>query len=403
MPYVTERWLGGTLDQLQHRAQEPGALQYLEKMEVDGTIDAVQQEGNLRLRQGAASALMKTLGGIRNMTRPPGLGLRRRHEEGDNAVNEARRLSIPIVGVVDSNADPDEVDYPVPGNDDAMRAIGLFAARGRRRVHRGPLCASPKADDERRRAARARSVHAREVDRKRRVARADVPTRLSRSTRTISGEADRPTAPRRNHGEDHGDQIDVGEGPARANRRGHDGLQEGPRRERRRRREGDRVPAQQGAVEGRQEGRTARRPKASCVSYIHPATASACCSRSTARPTSSPAPTTSRSSCSDLAMHIAAAAPLGVTREDIPAELLEKEKRSLQARRRSRKASRRRWSTRSSQGTHREVLRRSRPRWSRSTSGTTRRRVEDLVNEAISQARRKHQGRALRAVSSSAR
>ena len=71
--------------------------------------------------------ILKTLGGIRKLTDLPGMVFIVDTKKEQNAVNEARRLGIPIVGVVDSNADPDEVDYPVPGNDDAMRAIGLFA------------------------------------------------------------------------------------------------------------------------------------------------------------------------------------------------------------------------------------------------------------------------------------
>jgi small subunit ribosomal protein S2 len=70
---------------------------------------------------------MKTLGGIRNMNDLPGMVFVVDTKKEINAVNEARRLKIPIVGVVDSNADPEEVTFPLPGNDDAMRAIGLFA------------------------------------------------------------------------------------------------------------------------------------------------------------------------------------------------------------------------------------------------------------------------------------
>ena len=90
MPYVTERWLGGTLTNFNTVRKSLSRLLYLEKMELDGSISQFSKKEI-------------------------------------NAVNEARRLRIPIVGVVDSNADPEEVNYPVPGNDDAMRAISLFA------------------------------------------------------------------------------------------------------------------------------------------------------------------------------------------------------------------------------------------------------------------------------------
>ena len=79
------------------------------------------------VRDPARASILKTLGGVRNMGDLPGLVFIVDTKKEQNAVNEARRLRIPIVGVVDSNADPGEVDYPVPGNDDAMRAIGLFA------------------------------------------------------------------------------------------------------------------------------------------------------------------------------------------------------------------------------------------------------------------------------------
>ncbi len=126
MPYVTERWLGGTLTNFNTVRRSLNRLQYLEKMEVDGSIAQFSKKeisGFAKERE----RILKTLGGVRNMTDLPGLVFIVDTKKEQNGVNEARRLRIPIVGVVDSNADPDEVDYPVPGNDDAMRAIGLFA------------------------------------------------------------------------------------------------------------------------------------------------------------------------------------------------------------------------------------------------------------------------------------
>ena len=126
MPYVTERWLGGTLTNFNTVRRSLGRLQYLEKMEIDGTIAQFSKKEVSGFAK-EKERILKTLGGVRNMTDLPGLVFIVDTKKEQNAVNEARRLKIPIVGVVDSNADPGEVEYPVPGNDDAMRAIGLFA------------------------------------------------------------------------------------------------------------------------------------------------------------------------------------------------------------------------------------------------------------------------------------
>ncbi len=126
MPYVTERWLGGTLTNFNTVRRSLGRLDYLEKMELDGSISQFSKREASRFGK-EKERILKTLGGIRKMTELPGLVFIVDTKKEINAVAESRRLKIPIVGVVDSNADPDEVDYPVPGNDDAMRAIGLFA------------------------------------------------------------------------------------------------------------------------------------------------------------------------------------------------------------------------------------------------------------------------------------
>ena len=126
MPYVTERWLGGTLTNFNTIRKSLGRLDYLEKIESDGTISQFSKKEASMLGK-ERERILKTLGGIRNLSDLPGMVFIVDTKKEQNAVNEARRLGIPIVGVVDSNADPEEVDYPVPGNDDAMRAIGLFA------------------------------------------------------------------------------------------------------------------------------------------------------------------------------------------------------------------------------------------------------------------------------------
>ena len=123
--YVTERWLGGTLTNLKTIKRSVGRLKQIEKMEADGSINHyVKQEQSMLRRE--AARLHKNLDGIRAMDNyPPAMfvvDIKREH----NAVAEARRLRIPIVAIVDTNCDPDLVDYPVAGNDDAIRSVRLI-------------------------------------------------------------------------------------------------------------------------------------------------------------------------------------------------------------------------------------------------------------------------------------
>jgi small subunit ribosomal protein S2 len=122
--YVTERWLGGTLTNLKTIKRSLGRLNQIEKMETDGTINNYVKQEQAALRREAAR-LFKNLDGIRTMdTLPDALfvvDIKREH----NAVAEARRLKIPIVAIVDTNCDPELVDYPVAGNDDAIRSVRL--------------------------------------------------------------------------------------------------------------------------------------------------------------------------------------------------------------------------------------------------------------------------------------
>ena len=174
-----------------------------------------------------------------------------------------------------------------------------------------------------------------------------------------------------------------GQGAARAHRRRHDGLQEGARRDRRRPREGGRRAAQEGAGGGRQEGRPRRGRRARRAPTSTPAARSACWSRSTARPTSSPAPTSSRSWSSDVAMHIAAAEPRFVRREEVTADVLEREQRDLPrpgARRPGKPAGGDREDRR---GQDREVLRRGRACSSSRSSRTPTRRSASWCSEKV--------------------
>lgn len=124
--YVIERWLGGTLTNFSTLKKSLERLRHIEKMEADGSIlNYVKQEQSMLRRE--AGRMCKNLDGIRLMAQkmPSALlivDLKREH----NAVAEARRLKIPIVGIVDTNCNPDQADYPVAANDDAIRSVRLI-------------------------------------------------------------------------------------------------------------------------------------------------------------------------------------------------------------------------------------------------------------------------------------
>ena len=125
---VTQRWLGGTLTNFKTVKLSLDRLAGLEKMEEDGTLFQLTKKEQIRIRR-QRDKLLKSLGGIKAMSRLPGMMFVVDPNKEHIAVAEARKLEIPIVGVTDTNCDPDVVDYVIPGNDDAIRAIRLFANR----------------------------------------------------------------------------------------------------------------------------------------------------------------------------------------------------------------------------------------------------------------------------------
>jgi small subunit ribosomal protein S2 len=125
MPYVTERWLGGTLTNFDTIRKSLDKLEYLEKIETDGRIEQFSKKEALTMSK-QKDKLLKSLGGIRTMSSLPAFLFVIDTKKEINAVREATKLKIPIVGLIDTNADPGDVDYPIPANDDAMRAINLF-------------------------------------------------------------------------------------------------------------------------------------------------------------------------------------------------------------------------------------------------------------------------------------
>ncbi len=128
MFYVNQRWLGGTLTNFRTIKKNIDHLKKLEAMKADGTVDALPKKEVLQLDKLRAK-MEKTLGGIKDMSKlPDGIFIVDPRKE-RIAVHEARKLGIPIVAIVDTNCDPDEVDYIIPGNDDAIRAIRLISSK----------------------------------------------------------------------------------------------------------------------------------------------------------------------------------------------------------------------------------------------------------------------------------
>jgi small subunit ribosomal protein S2 len=125
MFYVNERWLGGTLTNFQTIRKSIGRLKKLDRMSEDGTYDLLPKKEVLQLEHERAK-LEKVLRGIKNMEQLPGVMFVVDTYREKIAVSEANRLGIPVVGILDTNADPGPIDYPVPGNDDAIRSIKLI-------------------------------------------------------------------------------------------------------------------------------------------------------------------------------------------------------------------------------------------------------------------------------------
>ncbi len=128
MYFVNERWLGGLLTNFATIQRSLGRLRDLEAMTTDGRYDTLSKKEIARAEK-ERRKLQKNLEGIRGMSRLPDAVFVVDTRKEQIAVDEARKLKIPVIGVVDTNCDPDEVDFVVPGNDDALRAIRLFASR----------------------------------------------------------------------------------------------------------------------------------------------------------------------------------------------------------------------------------------------------------------------------------
>jgi len=126
MPYVTNRWLGGTLTNWMTISKRIGRLKELEDMEESGELNGMPKKEATRVRH-QLTKLRRNLEGLRNMERLPAVVFIIDPRKEHIALMEARKLGIPVVAVVDTNCDPDLVDYVIPGNDDAIRAANLIS------------------------------------------------------------------------------------------------------------------------------------------------------------------------------------------------------------------------------------------------------------------------------------
>ena len=150
MYYVNARWLGGMLTNFKTMRTRIDRLAQLKKMQEDGTFDMLPKKEVMK-HLGEMAKLEKYLGGVKEMKRLPSALFIVDPRKERNAIAEARKLGIPIVAIVDTNCDPDEIDYVIPGNDDAIRAIRLIASTMANAVqegHQGADAEEAKAEAE---------------------------------------------------------------------------------------------------------------------------------------------------------------------------------------------------------------------------------------------------------------
>ena len=136
MYYVNARWLGGMLTNFKTMRTRIDRLAQLKKMQEDGTFDMLPKKEVIK-HLGEIEKLEKYLGGVKEMKKLPGALFIVDTRKERNAIAEAHRLGIPVVAIADTNCDPDEIDYPIPGNDDAIRAIRLIASTMANAVQEG--------------------------------------------------------------------------------------------------------------------------------------------------------------------------------------------------------------------------------------------------------------------------
>ena len=155
-PYVNQRWLGGLLTNFQTVSKRLARMKELEELDFENTAASGFTKKEMLIKQRELDKLHKSLGGIRNLTRTPSalwvVDMNKEHL----AIDEARKLGIPVISILDTNCDPDDSQYPIPGNDDAIRSVALLtkiiadaAAEGLQQRHSGDSEAEPMAEWER--------------------------------------------------------------------------------------------------------------------------------------------------------------------------------------------------------------------------------------------------------------
>ncbi|SDT10641.1 SSU ribosomal protein S2P [Pseudarthrobacter equi] len=125
-PYVNQRWLGGMLTNFQTVAKRIQRMKELEEIDFDDVAGSAYTKKELLLLKRELTKLESNLGGIRNLTKAPSVLWIVDTKKEHLAVDEAKKLNIPVVAILDTNCDPDEVDFPIPGNDDAIRSVNLL-------------------------------------------------------------------------------------------------------------------------------------------------------------------------------------------------------------------------------------------------------------------------------------
>ena len=156
MHYVADRWLGGTLTNFREIRKRIGRLDELEAMEAEGALDMYSKKQGSSLRR-EMRKMRRNLGGIRKMTRMPGAMVIVDQRREIIAINEAKKLGIPVVCLLDTDSDPDLVDIPIPGNDDAMRGIAIILNSLGQAISEGKTMQAKQAEQPEETQARRRS------------------------------------------------------------------------------------------------------------------------------------------------------------------------------------------------------------------------------------------------------
>ena len=146
MPYVNKRWLGGTLTNFSTIKKSIRKLEIIEKMEAEGQLDLLTKKEALMLKR-KQTKLLNFLGGIKDMEKMPDLMFVVDTVKEKIAILEAKKLGIKIIAPVDTNCDPDDVDFPIPGNDDAIRSVQLFCREMAEAINEGKELAAQDAPE----------------------------------------------------------------------------------------------------------------------------------------------------------------------------------------------------------------------------------------------------------------